>query len=135
MKYKNKKRKIIGNNGGLAPIFAILLLLVALFLFGYIFNDEEEGTRYEPDETCDEIFENGIHLITYYDAQNTSFIGTVENTLQETLENVRVEVHLSTGEELGPTTPVDLLPGEISYVELETTNTNFEWWSVHPEVG
>jgi len=130
-----KKRKIIENTKGLAPIFTILMLLLALFLFGYIFNDEEEGTRYEPDETCDEIFENGVHLIMYYDSENQSFIGTVENTLQETLEDVRVEVHLSTGDELGPTTPVDLLPGEISDVELETTNTDFEWWSVHPEVG
>lgn len=135
MTYKNKKRKIIGNNGGLAPIFAILLLLGALFLLGYIFGEGEEGTRYEPDETCDKIFENGVHLIMYYDAQNTSFIGTIENTLQETLENVRVEVHLSTGEELGPTTPIDLSPGEITDVILETTSTNFEWWSVHPEVG
>ena len=135
MKAKNNKRKIIRNNKGLAPIFVILLLLGALFLFGYIFGEGEEGTRYEPDETCDKIFENGVHLIMYYDAENQSFIGTVENTLQVTLENERVEVHLSTGEELGPTTPVDLPPGEISDVELETTITKFEWWSVHPEVG
>ena len=127
MKVKNNKRKIIRNNNGLAPIFVILLLLGALFLFGYIFDEGEEGNRYEPDETCDKIFENGVHRIMYYDAENQSFIGTVENTLQVTLENVRVEVHLSTGEELGPTTPVDLLPGEISDVELETTITKFEW--------
>ena len=130
-----KKRKIIENTKGIAPIFAILLLLGALFLLGIIFGEGEEGTRYDPDETCDKIFENGVHLVMYYDAENTSFIGTVENTLQELLEDVRVEVHVSTGEELGPTAPVDLLPGEISDVELETTNTNFEWWSVHPEVG
>ena len=96
--------------------------------------EEEEGTRYDRDETCDKIFENGVHLIMYYDEQNSSFIGSVENTLNITLEQVRVEIHLSTGAELGPTTPVDLNPGEISDVILETNSTDFEWWRVHPEV-
>ena len=126
---KSKNKKIIGNTK--IVIITILLLLGTLFLSGCV---EEEGTRYDRNETCDKIFENGVHLIMYYDEQNTPFVGTVENTLNITLEQVRVEVHLSNGEELGPTTPVDLNPGEISDVILVANNTDFEWWSVHPEV-
>jgi hypothetical protein len=35
-----------------------------------------------------------------------------ENTTQQTLCDVRVEVHLSSGTELGPTERTDLAPGE-----------------------
>jgi len=112
-------------------IVTIILLMGTVFLAGC---DEEEGTRYDLDEICDKTFENGVHLYMYYDMQNNSFIGTVENTLNITLKEVRVEVHLSNEEELGPTTPVDLLPGETHDVLLNATSTDFEWWSVHPEV-
>ena len=96
--------------------------------------DEESGTRYALNDTCDEVF-NGVRLIMSYNEQSTSFNGTVENTTDNTMERVRVEVHLSNGVELGPTTPTDLEPDEIGDVILIATNTNFNWWSVHAEVG
>ena len=96
--------------------------------------DEESGTQYGISETYNET-RNGAHLILSYDSQRESFIGTVENTTDGTLQQVRVEVHLSNGIELGPTTPVDLQPGERREVILTSTNTSFLRWSAHPEVG
>ena len=95
---------------------------------------EESGTEYALNETYDNV-RNGARLILAYDAQSNSFNGTVENTTERTLERVRVEVHLSNGKELGPTTPGDLKPGEKRSVKLTATSTGFEEWSAHPEVG
>ena len=59
----------------------------------------------------------------------------VENTTETTLTRVRVEVHLSNGIELGPTTPVNLAPGQISDITLPASSQPFTSWSAHPEVG
>ena len=53
----------------------------------------------------------GARLILNYDSASNSFIGAVENTTNNVLSNVRIEVHISNGVELGPTTPVDMAPG------------------------
>jgi len=95
---------------------------------------EESGTELALDETYDNV-RNGARLILTYDAQSNSFNGTVENSTEKTLERVRVEVHLSNGTELGPTTPGDLKPGEKRNITLKATSTGFDGWSAHPEVG
>jgi hypothetical protein len=95
---------------------------------------EESGTQLALNEKYDSV-RDGARLILTYDAQSNSFNGTVENTTDETLQRVRVEVHLSNGIELGPTTPVDLGPGEKRDVKLTATSKNFDGWSAHPEVG
>lgn len=95
---------------------------------------EESGTELALNETYNEV-RNGARLILTYDAQSNSFNGTVENTTEKTLERVRVEVHLSNGTELGPTTPGDMKPGEKREVTLKATSTGFDGWSAHPEVG
>ena len=66
--------------------------------------DEESNIELALNEQYDNV-RNGARLILAYDAQSNSFKGTVENTTTETLKQVRVEVHLSNGVELGPTTP------------------------------
>lgn len=95
---------------------------------------EEQGTALALNETYDEV-RNGARLILDYDAQSNSFNGTAENTTDKTLKRVRVEVHLSNGNELGPTTPVDLDPGEKRDVRLKATSKDFDGWTAHPEVG
>ena len=95
---------------------------------------EESSTELTLNETYDNV-RNGARLILAYDAQSNSFKGTVENTTDETLQQVRVEVHLSNGTELGPTTSVDLQPGAKSDIELTATSMNFDGWIAHPEVG
>ena len=95
---------------------------------------EESGTQFTLDETFDEV-RAGARLIVAYDSTSNAFIGTVENTTGATLERVRVEVHLSNGIELGPTTPVDLAPGQVANVNLPASREPFETWSAHPEVG
>lgn len=95
---------------------------------------EESGTELALDETYDHV-RNGARLILTYDAQSNSFSGTVENTTDETLKQVRVEVHLSNGKELGPTPSEDLAPGEKREIELVASSTDFDGWTAHPEVG
>ena len=94
---------------------------------------EESSIELALNESYDQV-RNGARLIMAYDAQSNSFKGTVENTTDKTLKQVRVEVHLSNGTELGPTTPVDLEPGAKNEVELTATSKNFDRWTAHPEV-
>ena len=95
---------------------------------------EEPGTQLKLSETFDEV-RAGARLILSYDADANAFTGTVENTTDATLKQVRVEVHLSNGTELGPTTPVDLAPGQVADITLPATAEQFTSWSAHPEVG
>jgi hypothetical protein len=76
-----------------------------------------------------------VRLVLSYDVQSNSFNGFVENTTDNTLKQVRVEVHLSNGVELGPTTPTDLEPGESNTVHLPAQDEDFDGWSAHPEIG
>ena len=97
----------------------------------------EEGSganQLAPDETFDMV-RAGARLVLNYDAQGNSFVGSVENTTNAVLTNVRVEVHLSNGTELGPTTPVDLAPGEVVQIDLAATVEPFTGWTPHAEVG
>ena len=96
--------------------------------------EEESGTELALDETYNKV-RNGARLILNYDAETNSFIGTVENTTDETLKQVRVEVHLSNGKELGPSPSADLAPGEKRDIQLNATSTDFDGWTAHPEVG
>ena len=95
---------------------------------------EESGESLALDETYD-VIRKGSRLILRYDDESNSFVGTVQNTKESTLFNVRVEVHLSNGTELGPTTPVDLSPGESAEVSLAATEVPFTGWTPHAEVG
>ena len=94
---------------------------------------EESGTQFTLSETFDEV-RAGARLVLSYDSNANAFIGRVENTTGSALRQVRVEVHLSNGTELGPTTPVDLAPGEVVDITLPATSQPFASWSAHPEV-
>ena len=95
---------------------------------------EESGSELALDATYDEV-RNGVRLILAYDAGSNAFSGTVENTTNEPLEQVRVEVHLSNGTELGPTTATDLGAGEATGITLSATSGEFDAWRAHAEVG
>ncbi len=86
------------------------------------------------DETFDAV-RNGARLVLSYDAPSNSFKGTVENTTNGVLDRVRIEVHLSNGAELGPTTPTDMAPGEVAMIHLPATPGSFTGWTAHAEVG
>ena len=64
-------------------------------------DSEESGTTLTLTERYDTV-RKGARLILVYDADSNTFTGTVENTTSGTLQQVRVEVHLSNGVELGP---------------------------------
>ena len=95
---------------------------------------DESGTLLALDQTYDAV-RNGAHLVLRYDAEANAFVGMVRNVTDGTLRLVRVEVHLSNGTELGPTTPADLGPGEVHEVKLIATTTAFTGWTAHAEAG
>ena len=97
-------------------------------------SEEGSGANLSPDETFDAV-RGGARLILNYDPVSNAFTGAVENTTANTLTNVRIEVHLSNGTELGPTTPVDLAPGQVMDVNLPSTAASFTGWIAHAEVG
>lgn len=94
---------------------------------------EESGNELTLSETYD-VVRNGVRLIMNYDKKSNSFKGIMENTTDNTLTQVRIEVHLSNGIELGPTTPIDLTPGEKVNVTLAATSQAFDGWTAHAEV-
>ncbi len=95
---------------------------------------EEGGQRIGVEEAWDNT-RNGAHLVLAYNPSTHSFQGTVENATARQLSEVRVEVHLSNGTELGPTKRTDLAPGQRIVVELSAASQEFEWWTTHPEHG
>ena len=97
-------------------------------------SEEASGANLAPDATFDAV-RSGARLVVNYDAPSNSFMGTVENTTANALTRVRIEVHLSNGTELGPTTPIDLAPGEVAPVNLASTAASFTGWIAHAEVG
>ncbi len=97
-------------------------------------SEEGSGANLAPDETFDMV-RGGARLILSYDAPSNSFKGTVANTTNNVLTQVRIEVHLSNGAELGPTPPVDLAPGQVLPVSLPSTPASFTGWIAHAEVG
>ena len=95
---------------------------------------EESGEQIGPEDTWDAT-RNGARLVLSFDPASNAFVGTVENTTRQTLCAVRVEVHLSTGTELGPTERTDLPSGETTVVALPTAGEVFDTWTAHPEVS
>ena len=97
-------------------------------------SDEESTVQLALTDTYDNI-RNGAHLIMAYDAASNSFKGTVTNTTGSILPQVRVEIHLSNGVELGPTPSIDLAPDEKRPIVLQAMGPPFDRWTAHPEVG
>ena len=96
--------------------------------------EEESGDMLPPDASFHQT-RSGALLQLDYDAAANAFEGTVTNTTDSMLTRVRVEVHLDTGTELGPTSPVDLAPGNMIKVTLPATGEAFTGWTAHAEVG
>ena len=95
---------------------------------------EESGTMLALDEGYDSV-RNGIRLVMSWDAAANAFSGSIENTSDADIQQVRVEVHLSNSVELGPTPTVSLAPGETRAVRLDASGQDFEGWSAHAETG
>ena len=98
-----------------------------------------EGQPLAPDQHYDQT-RNGARLIMSYSPSQDAFYGIVENTTNQTLTRVRVEIHLSDAAnaitaELGPTTPTDLAPGGTLSITLSAAGQTFTAWSPHVEVG
>ncbi len=83
----------------------------------------------------DKLFANGARLVLEFDPATKVFLGSVTNSTARTLPQVRVEVHLDNGTELGPTRRIDVGPGETVPVELGAFGNDFNAWVSHPEAG
>ena len=95
---------------------------------------DESGEYIGMEDTWDAT-RRGARLVLSFDSASGAFVGTVENTTRETICAVRVEVHLSTGTELGPTERTDLPPGQTTAVTLPTAGESFDTWTAHPEIS
>jgi len=117
-------------------ISTVLILLTACTSSEGITSDgeEESGPMLSLDQTYNQI-RSGARLVLSYDKQSNSFNGFVENTTDEILKLVRVEVHLSDGSALGTTKPTNLKPGEIKSIHLPVGDISFDAWTAHPEAG
>ncbi len=82
-----------------------------------------------------DVSRNGARLVMRYDEANNRFIGKVVNKTNGTLTRARVEIHLSNGVELGPTTPTDIPPGYQLSVSIPATAQAFDTWAPHVEFG
>ena len=96
---------------------------------------EEGGAYFAKMARQDERFTNGARLILQFNPNTQVFVGSVTNTTTQTLSQVRVEIHLDNGTELGPTRRIDVLPGRTIPVELGTFGNDFSSWVSHPEAG
>ena len=97
-------------------------------------SEEASGAILATGETFDAT-RGGARLTLNYDTSTNAFVGLVENTTNNVLSQVRIEVHLSNGTELGPTAPVDMAPGQVMMVKLPATAESFNGWIAHAEVG
>ena len=97
----------------------------------------EEGGAYMPKMTKqNELFGNGARLVLQFNPRTQVFAGFGnEHDLTQTLSQVRVEVHLDNGTELGPTQRIDVAPGQTVPVELGAFGNEFNAWISHPEAG
>lgn len=95
---------------------------------------EEDGTQIGINESYEGV-RSGVHMVLAYDAEKDGFVGVVKNTLDKAISQVRVEVHLSNGVELGPTPRADLAPGESRDIFLPAKDNKFESWSTYAESG
>ncbi|MDE0082072.1 MAG: hypothetical protein OXT72_05430 [Gammaproteobacteria bacterium] len=95
----------------------------------------ESGTQWSLNQTATET-RSGVTLVIGYDAARGRFDGTVTNTTNRTVTDVRVEIHLSNRTELGPTSRISLAPQEVRQVTLDNNSGgSFNWYSVHVEIG
>jgi hypothetical protein len=95
---------------------------------------EESGVYIGRGDTWD-VTRRGARLVLAFDPASGAFKGKVLNTTESTLCAVRVEVHLSTGAELGPTPRTDVPAGQTIGIKLSTDGEEFESWTAHPEVS
>ena len=99
---------------------------------------DESGEESNVSLTKTDVFDQtrgGARLILRWNEAEQAFVGTAENVTGSVIRRVRVEVHLSNGTELGPTTPTDLASGESISVRLDARGQVFDRWSAHAEVG
>ena len=95
---------------------------------------EEPGIYIDRADTWD-MTRRGARLVLSFNAERKAFVGRVENTTNERLCAVRVEVHLGGGPELGPTPRTNVPAGGTIDVELATEGASFETWTAHPELS
>lgn len=115
-----------------AAILAIMAVLAACT--DNLTEPGESGTRWNSSETATDS-RRGVDLTISYNAANQRFDGSVTNTNASPVTDVRVEIHLSNGTELGPTPRVGLGASETKSVTLDASGQSFTWYSVHVELG
>ena len=97
--------------------------------------DGEESGVYIARGNTWNVIRRGARLVMAFDPESGAFEGTVENNTESTLCAVRVEVHLSTGTELGPTERTEVRAGQSIDVTLSAEGEAFDTWTAHSEAS
>ena len=97
--------------------------------------EDEPGSLWSKNETATEIM-RGVRLILQYDASSQAFVGTLENLNTNIAPQVEVKVYVSDGDyvshEFGPSTPVDMEPGETKDITVPVTSgTDFTKFKIN----
>ena len=99
----------------------------------------EDGDESSPDTPLTEGLSGTFQNQNFdfaFDATTGAFRGTVENPTDSTICRSRTEIHLGVDAqviELGPTIPVDLVPGEIIKIVMSAEGFAEGTYSLHPE--
>lgn len=96
----------------------------------------QPGALYSSAESATEIM-NGLKLTLTYNQASGNFIGTMENINTNVVPQAMVEVYVtndnSSSTTFGPTTPIDMQPGEIINVVVPADQSvAFTGYKIHP---
>ena len=95
---------------------------------------EESATQYALDQTFDQVRNaRAPDSVIRLECQRFQRDGREHN--RGDAERRPCRGASSNGIELGPTTPLDLAPGQTHGIALPASDESFESWSAHPEVG
>lgn len=89
----------------------------------------------EPEnESVDQMHE-GVRLRLSYHPKSDSIQGTLTNTTDQEINDVRVEIHLKNGEKLAPVTQERLFKGQEAGIGFNAKGKDIEGWTAHVEIG
>lgn len=90
-------------------------------------DSDDSSVRLSKSESLD-VDRSGARLNLSFDADTNAFTGTVENTSDDPLCELKVEVELSNGNELKSSPPVDLAAGEQLDISIDASGQTFDSW-------
>lgn len=115
-------------------------IIVTIFIFAFgcsnpsSSENENKLTHYNRTDVYDMVID-GAHIILAYESSIRTFQGTITNESGGVLNNVSIEIHLSSGITIGPFAPKVIDIDETLNFSLFTSDDSFTTWAVIVKVG